>query len=452
MKIVIAGAGDVGSHLAKMLSNEKHRITLLDTDEERLKFLASTLDLVTYQGTATSINTLSNIGISSTDLFISVTNSEAINITSAILAKKLGAKKCLARIDTLENISEENLEHFKELGIDYMFYPELLAATEIVNLMRQSATSDVMHFAGGKLFLYVMRMEKNAPSLDMTLEEFHNLSQVPQYKVVAIIRNKETILPQSTEKILEGDQAFIITTEKGINLLMKNFGKKAMNIKNVMILGGSRIGRNAAKQLSRTYNVKMIEQDRTKSYVLSNEMHGTVVINGDGRNIDLMNEEGLAQMDAFIAVTGDTETNMLTCLLAKRLGVQKTIAEVENIDYIRLAENMGIDVVINKKIIAASHIFGFTMTDEVSSVKLLTGSSAEIMEYVAKPDSKVTKGTLEEVGFPSDAIIGGIVRGKDTLIPDEATTVKPFDKVVVFAMPSAFNKLGKFFNSSDRFF
>jgi trk system potassium uptake protein TrkA len=392
------------------------------------------------------------VGISRADLFISVTNSEEINITSAILGKKLGARKCLARIDNLEYLEEDNKEYFSQLGIDYMFYPELLAANEIVNLVQQTGTTDIMNFGGGKLFLYVMRMDQDAPALGNTLIEFHNLSKDPEYKVVAINRNNETFLPKEEDKLIDNDLAYIITTEKGIILLMKYFGKKAVNIKNVMILGGSRIGRNAARQLARGHSVKLIEQDRTKSYDLSNELFGVLVINGDGRNIDMMNVEGLSNMDAFIAVTGNSETNMITCLLAKRMGVKKAIAEVENTDYIRLAENMGIDTIINKKIITASKIFGFTMADDVSSVKCLTDSDAEVMEFVAKPESKITSGKLKEVCFPVDAVIGGIVRGKNTIIPDEDSEIRPFDRVVVFAMPSAINKVGKFFTSSDRFF
>jgi len=452
MKIIIAGAGDVGLHLAKMLSGEKHNIVLIDTDEQRLKHIVATLDLTTFHGSATSIEKLNSAGISKADLFISVTNSEDKNLTSAILSKKLGARKCLARIDNIEYLADDNMDYFTQMGIDYMFYPEQLAAGEIVTHIQQAATSDIMNFAGGKLFLYVMRMDKEAPALNQTLDEFHNLSREPEYKVAAISRNNETIIPKGNEKLIENDHVYVITSEKGINLLMKYFGKKTVNIKNVMILGGSRIGMNTAKQLSHTHNVKLIEQDRTKSYVMANEIQGTVIINGDGRDIDLMNQEGIANMDAFIAVTGNTEVNMLTSMLAKRMGVKKTITEVENVDYIRLAENMGIDTVINKKIITASKIFGFTMADEVTSVKCLTGSDAEVMEFVAKPDSKITEGSLKDVKFPTDAVIGGLVRGKNAMIPDEETIIKPFDRVVVFALPSAFNKIGKFFTASDRFF
>ena len=236
MKIIIAGAGDVGSHLARMLSNEKHNIVVIDTSEERLKEVGYNLDLTTFHGSATSINKLLGIGIARADLFISVTNSEEVNITSAILGKKLGARKCLARIDNYEYLEEENLEYFTQLGIDYMFYPEQLAATEISNLIQQTGTSDIMSFGTGKLLLYVMRMDQEAPALNQTINEFHNLTQEPEYKVVAISRNNETILPKGDDKLLDNDVAYIITTHRGINLIMKYFGKKAVNIKNVMII------------------------------------------------------------------------------------------------------------------------------------------------------------------------------------------------------------------------
>lgn len=452
MKIVIAGAGDVGSHLAEMLSGEKHQITLIDTREEKLKSVVSKIDLTTYRGSATSIEVLNNVNISKVDLFIAVTNSEQANITSAILAKKFGARKCLSRIDNLEYLEEDNREHFNQLGIDYMFYPEQLTASEICNLLQQSATTDVMTFAGGKLMLYVMRMDEKAPALNQTLAEFHNLSREPEYKVLAILREDKTILPSDNERIIDNDLVYIITTQRGIELLVKYFGKKTENINSVMILGGSRTGINTARQLGLNHSIKLIEKDRTKSYELSNSLVGTLVINGDGRNIDLLQYEGISTTDAFIAVTGDPEINMIACLLAKRLGVKKTIAEIENDDYIRLAENMDIDVVINKKIITASKIFSFTMTDDVSSVKCLICSDAEILEYIAKPESRITKSAIKDTGFPKEAVIGGLVRGKTTIIPDYDTVIKPFDRVVIFAQPEVLGSVGKFFNSTERFF
>jgi trk system potassium uptake protein TrkA len=452
MKIIIAGAGEVGLHLTKMLNSEKHNISLIDTREERLKLVAAELDIHTFKGSVTSIDMLSKAGAENSDLFISVTSSEQSNITSAILAKKMGARKCLARIDNLEYLEDDKREHFTQLGIDYMFYPEQLAAVEIANLIQQSASADSMSFAGGKLSLFVIRMEENAPAINQPISDMYNLSRNPEFKIVGIVRNEKTFIPSDDEKLIDNDLALTITTQRGVELLVKNFGKKTENIRSVMILGGSRTGINTAKQLAMKQTVKLIEKDRTKSYELSNSLIGTLVINGDGRNIDLLKAEGIEHTDAFIAVTGDPEINMIACLLAKRLGVKKTFAEIENSEYIKLAENMEIDTVFNKKVFTASKIFSFTMNDDVSSVKCLTCTDSEILEYMVKPESKVTHKPLKEICLPAGAIIGGIVRGKDAIIPDDEFQIRPFDKVIVFAMPDAINKVGKYFTSQERFF
>ena len=349
MKIVIAGAGDVGVHLTRMLVGENHEITLIDSREQRLKEIAVDADIRTFTGLASSVDTLMRAGAGLADLFISVTSNEQANVMSAIISKNLGARKCLARIDNLEYLDEDKRALFYELGIDYMFYPELLAATEITNQIQESASTDSMSFANGKLQLYVMRMEEHAPAIDQTIEEFQNLTHDPEYKVVGIVRNNKTFIPTAHERFHEDDLALIITTPKGIEIIVRNFGKKTNDIHSVMILGGSRVGINTARQLSLKQTVKVIEKDRTKSYDLANMLRGALVINGDGRNFELLKDEGIEHIDAFIAVTGDPEINLITCLLAKQLGVKKTIAAIENSDYIKLAENMDIDNVINKK-------------------------------------------------------------------------------------------------------
>jgi trk system potassium uptake protein TrkA len=452
MKIVIAGAGDVGVHLTRMLAGENHEITLIDSREQRLKEIAADVDIRSFTGLASSVDTLMRAGAGLADLFISVTSNEQANVMSAIISKSLGARKCLARIDNLEYLDEDKRALFYELGIDYMFYPELLTANEITNQIQESASTDSMSFANGKLQLYVMRMEEHAPAINQTIEEFHNLTRDPEYKVVGIVRNNTTFIPTNNERFQEDDLALIITTPKGIEIIVRNFGKKNNDIRSVMILGGSRVGINTARQLSLKQTVKVIEKDRTKSYELANMLRGALVINGDGRNFELLKDEGIGHIDAFIAVTGDPEINLITCLLAKQLGVKKTIAAIENSDYIKLAENMDIDNVINKKSVTASKIFSFTLNDEVSSVKCLTCSEAEVVEYMAKPDSKVTQVPLKEIKLPEGAVIGGVVRGKEAIIADEDVHIKPFDKVIVLAMPDTLHKVGKFFNPQDRFF
>lgn len=445
MKIIVAGAGEVGSHLAKMLSSEFHDIIVIDPDEESLKTINSNLDLLTITGSATSFETLLDAKIKRADLFIAVTHSEETNITASIIAKKLGAKKTIARVDNYEYIEPENILHFTSLGIDYLMYPERIAAREIVDLLGHAEIFESVDFSEGKLSLYVLKLDENALVINQTLMEVAKEKEI-EFRAVAITRQGQTIIPRGQDQFELNDLVYVVTNKAGIKDVMKYSGKKRIDIKNVMILGGSRIGKRVAKSLENRYNIKLIEIDKDKSAKLADYLQNTLVINGDGRNIDLLVEEGLQNMDTFIAVTGNSETNILSCVLAKKMGVKKTIAEIENIDYIDLGESMGIDTIINKKLITASRIFKFTMSAEVETMKCLTGSDADVLEFVAKADSKITKGKLKDIDFPRDAIVGGIIRGNKAFIAKGNTHINADDRVVVFALPSAVKKLEKFFN------
>lgn len=446
MKIIIAGAGAVGTHLAKMLSIENHDITVIDTESERLKSVSSSLDVMVIEGLTTSFSILKEAGIKKTDLFIAVTNSESTNITASILAKQLGARKTIARIDNQEYLYPTNREMLISQGIDYMIYPEMIAAREVVGLLSQTGMSDIVDFSGGNLHLYAFKLEKNAPIINKDLSQVSDGDDSLEFRAVAITREGKTIIPRGQDRFQEGDLVYIITNKGGVNNLLMYTGKENIEVRNIMILGGSRIGVRTARELGDHHYVKLIEQDREKSYAISNTLDNTLVINGDGSNVELLAQEGLSKMDAFVAVTGNSETNILSCLLAKRMGVKKAIAEVENLDYIPLAEAIGIDTIINKKLITASRIFRFTMNTEVSSIKCLTGTEAEVVELVAKHDSLITQANLRELDFPEDAIIGGIVRGNTSFIARGNTEIKPGDRVVVFALPDAVGLLGKFFN------
>ena len=446
MKIIIAGAGGVGSHLAKMLSSENHDIVLIDVDKEKLRQIGSTYDLMTIHGSATSISLLRDANIQKSHLFIAVTEKEETNMTSAILGKQLGARKTIARIDNPEYLKFNNKEMITSLGIDYMIYPEMIAANEIVGLLHQTGMADLVDFSGGKLSMYVIRLEENAPIIGKSLIESTPLNGQLDFRAVAITRDTNTIIPRGSDCFEVNDHVYVITSQTGLEELLKYSGKKQYDIHNIMILGGSRIGERTARLLGKHHNVKLIEINREKSYKLSNILDNTLVINGDGSNMDLLTSEGIGNMEAFIAVTGKSETNILSCTLARQMGVKKTIAEVENIDYIKLAENMGIETIINKKLITAGRIFRFTNSYDVSSIRCLTGTKAEVMEFIVKQGAKVTKGALRDINFPKDAIVGGIIRGKTSFIARGTTEVKPNDKVVVFALPSAISKIAKYFN------
>ncbi|MBN2486665.1 MAG: Trk system potassium transporter TrkA [Bacteroidales bacterium] len=445
MRIVVAGAGAVGSHLAKMLSQENHDIILLDPNEDKLRQVGSVLDVMTRVGSALSIPDLLDTNIKKCDLFIAVAKTEEINITASILSKRLGAKKTIARIDNQEYLYVKYKEHFTELGIDYMIYPEKIAAREIVGLLQQTGSSDVVDFSGGKLSLFAIKLEDDAPILGKTLSQLKLETDKPQFMAVAVTRSGKTIVPNGGYVFSASDLVYFISTQKDIDHMLEYSGKKQYDVRDIMILGGSRVGMLAARDLGNHHNVKLIERDREKSYRLSNMLNNTLVINGDGRDYNLLMEEGLGKMDAFISVTGDSEINILSCMLAKKLGVKKTIAEVENIDYIALAENMGIDTIINKKVIAASRIFRFTSSESVTAVKCLTGTDAEVMEFVVKDGAKIMQGPLSEINFPKDSLVGGVIRNDESFIADGNTQILPGDKVVVFALPSAINKVAKFF-------
>ena len=446
MNIIIAGAGAVGSHLAKMLSNENHNITVIDSDVEKLKSVGSSIDVLTLEGNASSFKVLREAKIKKADLIIAVTNHESTNITICILGKQMGAKQTIARIDNQEYLFPNNRETMNSLGIDYMIYPEMIAAREIVGLLSQTGMSDIVDFSGGNLHLYAFKLEENAPIIKKSLRKLSKPDELLQFRAVALTRNGITLIPKGQDEFRPGDMVYIITNKGGVDNLLRYTGKENIEVRNIMIMGGSRIGIRTARDLGDQHYVKLIEINREKSYTISNTLNNTLVINGDGSNVDLLSQEGLAKMDAFIAVTGNSETNILSCLLAKRMGVKKTIAEVENMDYIPLAETIGIDTIINKKLITASRIFRFTMSSEVTSIKCLAGTEAEVLEYVAKQDSLITQKKLKDIDFPVDAIIGGIVRGGSSFIAEGDSEIKANDRIVVFALPSAVGEIGKYFN------
>jgi trk system potassium uptake protein len=445
MRIIIAGAGEVGTHLAKMLSNENHEIILIDPEERHLKPVDSSLDVLTFEGSATSVKMIKDILKKKTDLFIAVTHSEDTNITAAILAKRFGALKTIARIDNLDYLEASTLEFFKSIGIDSLIYPELIAAREVLGLLHETGSSEFMEFSGGKLAMYVQKLDEKAPIINRSLQEVAVTRKTEKYRAVAIKRNAITIIPRGNEQFQLGDMVFIISTHEGIDEMMATSGKENFEAKSIMILGGSRIGKHVALHLQKTSEVKLIDSNVEKCHDLAEILDNTLIINGDGRNYDLLEQEGISKMDAFVAVTGNSETNILSCLLAKRMGVKKTIAEVENMEFINLAENTGIDTIINKKISAASRIFRHTSNPNVTQVKYMTGTDAEVIEFSVPANSKITKGTLRSLDFPKDAIVGGGTRDGEPFIATGDTIIRANDKIVVFTLPSAYEKVSKYF-------
>ena len=453
MKIVIVGAGEVGSHLAKMLASEGSEITVIDNDAQRLAKVLTVADVATVQGSPTSINVLREAGVGMADLFVSVYpyTTQEVNIVSAILAKNLGAKKVTVRINDEEYLNAENKVLFKEMGIELMFYPEKIAADEIVDQLRHSAGSESLDFAHGKLQIAVFRMEEDSPLLDMTLAEFAAMAQENdvQFRAIAITRNERTIIPKFDTKFMYHDLVFTIAKREGIEPLMKYFGCRKVEIDKVMVYGGSEIGELLAKALHGKMSVvKIIDRDKDRCIEMSENLPESILVsNGDGRNPDFLIDESIKDYDAFVAVTESDETNILSCVIARKLGISRTVAEVENIEYIHLAEEMGVDTVINKKLITAGRIFKFTLSGKARFVKYMGGTDAEILEYTVTPGSPITRKPLKELNFPANAIIGGVIRGSESMIAVGDTHIEAYDRVAVFALPESVAEVDKFFRA-----
>ena len=451
MKIIIAGAGEVGSHLAKMLSNEANDITVIDSNQERLDALRSHTDVVTVEGNPSAIHVLHDADVEHADLFIAVSPSDSqdVNIVSAMLAKKMGCKKVTARINNEEYLAYENKYIFTEMGIDLLFYPEKIAAGEIVELLKRTASTDSLDFARGRLQVAVFKLEDESPMIGMNMAEFSQVAAADglKFRVVAISRGDTTIIPKFDTKFKYHDLVFIISKREGMDMLMKYLGKRNIEVDKVMILGGSPIAEMVAKQLSKQIDsIKMIEMNKEKCLDLSEKLPSNViVVNGDGRNSDMLLEENIRDYDAFVAVTNNSETNILACVAAKSLGVERTIAEVENIEYIKLAESMGVDAVINKKLITAGRIFKFTLSSKVRFIKYMSGTNAEVLEYIVAPDTEITRRPLKDMGFPANAIIGGVIRGNESFIAVGDTHIQAYDRVAVFALPQTVKEVDKFF-------
>ncbi len=448
MKIIIAGAGEVGFHLAKLLSYESQEITLIDSDKESLTYANNHLDIRVIKGDATSIAVLKDARINTAELFIAVTSSETTNITASVLAKQLGAKRTIARISNAEFIDQKEEVGFSKFGIDELISPESLAASEIELLLNQYAFNDSYEFEDGALTMLSLRLSRTAAFVDKTVKEAAEAFSELHFVPIAIQRfgTQYTIIPRGDTQFKEGDKVVFVTSKGGDQELFELSGKVKTEVKNVMILGGGKIGFQTTKSLCvGKFNVKLIEKDKKTAFDLADELPNALIINGDGRNVELLEEENIDSMDAFISVTGNSETNIMSCLVAKSRGVKKTIALVENMDYFQLSQSIGIDTLINKKLLAANNIFRYIRKGEVVAMTKLNNMNAEMLEFVVNSNSKICNKLIKDLDFPRAAIIGGVIRNGEGLIPLGSFKISEGDRVVVCFLPRVIAEVEKFF-------
>lgn len=445
MKIIIAGAGDVGFHLAEMLAYENQDITLIDLDQEVLDYAASHLDVLTIRGDCGSVDVLQKAEANRAKMVLAVTTSEKTNLIAAILAKKLGAKQTIARVNNQEYLFDAQRAIFTELGVDNLISPIFLAAEEIRRLVKQAYFTDVFEFEEGQMSLVGITLDESSPLIDLPLKDIKEFTDEVDLRPIAILRGHRTVIPRGETFLRSNDHVYFITKKNRTEDLRRIVDRRQIVVKNVMILGGTPLSRATAKLLEKDYNVTLVARDRDCCKAFSEELSDTLVINGDFSNFNLLEEEGLGNMDAFIALTDNSETNIIASLTAKNHGVFKTIAQVENKEYVHISQRIGVDTLINKKLIAANNIFRYVRKGKVEAITSLHGVDAEVIEFVVQKDNQLTRKTLRELPFPETALIGGVIRGEESHIPDGDFQLQVDDKVIVFTLPEGIAKVEQLF-------
>lgn len=447
MKIIIIGAYAIGTHLARLLSRNNDDITIIDDDGERLAQIGSDFDLMTMEASPSSINTLTDAGVAAADLFISVTPSQSLNINTCIIAHALGARKTVAKISDAEFIAEDKKEFFKRLGIDELIYPEILAARDIISGLKMSWVRQRWDVHDGALVMLGIKLREACEILNKPLREISGPND--PYHVVAIKRGTDTIIPGGNDKLELYDLAYFMTTRQYIPYIRKIVGKEHyVDVKNVMVMGGGTTAVRAVQTMPEYMDVKVIEMNPERCEYLNDILDNdkTLIINGDGRDIPLLTEEGIKNTQAFVALTGNAETNILACLTAKRLGVRKTVAMVENLDYASMAESLDIGTIINKKAIAASRIYQMMLDADVMNVTFLMSANADVAEFIPKEGSKVTRKPVKDLGLPPGMTIGGLVRDNVGMLVSGNTRIQAGDSVVVFCHGQNMKKIERLFN------
>ena len=445
MKIIISGAYTIGSYLARLLSRNKQDIVLMDECSENLEKISNEADLLTMEGSTTSIKNLKEAGAEDADLFIAVTPDESKNIAACVLAHQLGTKKTVARVDNPEYVEPSNQELFHQMGVSSIIDPELLAAKDIINGLKMSWVRQRWDVHDGALVMLGIKLRESCEILDRPLKEISGPDD--PYHVVAIKHNDETIIPGGNDTLQLYDLAYFMTTKQYIPYVRKIVGKEHyVDVQNVIFMGGGKTAARAVRMLPEYMHAKIIEQDPTRCEELNNILdEDTLVINGDGRDIGLLQEEGIRNTQAFVSLTSNAETNILACLTAKRMGVRKTVAAVENFDYVGTAESLDIGTIINKKAVAASHIYQMMLDANVENIRFLMSVNADVAEFVPSPDAKITRKVVRELNLPRGVTIGGLVRNGEGMLVSGNTQIEAGDSVVVFCYNVDMKKVEKLF-------
>jgi len=444
--IIILGCGEVGYNLARMLCYEHHDIVLIEEKNEKLKKAQDHLDVKVVQGSGSDFSTLEQAGINNADMLVAVTDKDEVNILACMIANQYGVEKKVARVKNKRFIQEDAPLNSKKLNIDLIIHPESVVAGAVVKLLNQTAATDILEFADGKIVLIGIQLDRTTELIDLSMADAATKYEGLNFRTVAILRRDRTIIPSGSTTFMKGDRIYITTQKENVDKVIQLTGKENAKIDDVMILGGGQTGAEIARLLEKDANVKIIESNTDKSAVLADSLTKSLVIRGDGRDINLLAVEGIIDMDAFISVTGDDETNIISCLMAKHLEVPRIISLINKTDYSPIIPTIGIDAYVSKQLITVDKILKFIRRGSIVSVASIPGLSAEVIEYIASKDSKITQKEVKDLHMPKGSILGAVSRGSDVFIPIGNSSIKSGDKVVVFAQPTAIKEIGKMFD------
>ncbi len=454
MRAIIVGAGDVGYDVARMLSLQSHDVTVIDTDPDKIAHIRDSLDVLAIRGTGTSVRVLNEARIREADLLVAVTDVDEVNLVASMLAERVGDDPVtIARVRSDGFSGGDAVLTLEDFGLDLIIHPEESTAAETVALLRRAAATDVVEFADGRIELVGIRMDQDEPVIGQTLQEIAEANDHLTFRIAGIVRGARTLIPGGRERVQKNDQLFVLVQSGQVPQVVHFLGKSGARLGHVMILGGSNVAARIAAQLSEAgrrrdrVNVKLIEPDRARAEHLAELLENTLVIHGDPGDMDLLAIEGIGEMDAFVAVTPDEESNLVSCLMAKHLGVRKTVAMLSKGAYIPISQSIGLDAAVSQKLAVSREVLRFLRGKHVTSVATVLGLDAEIIELEALPGAPITRGPLMKQKLPKGVLVATVIcnAGRDLEIATGTTHIHPGDRAIVFATPERIEAVERLF-------
>jgi trk system potassium uptake protein TrkA len=438
MKVLIVGAGEVGFHLARRLSEESQDVVLIESDPERADFAQQHLDIITVVGNGASLPVLEKAGVKGARMLLAVTSRDEVNLISCLAASRLGVDFTIARVSNPEYYEEGSVLSGDRMGIDLLINPERECARETYQLLEAAAATDVAQFADGRVELLGVRVREGSPVAGKTLAAIGEELQHLHYVTVAISRDGHTVIPRGDDRIEAGDKIYLLSPTDEANEVHRLAGYDGFALRRVMIAGGSAEAQYLAELLeANSVECTILDHDRRRCLELAEELPRSLVLHADATDLELLEMEGVSGIDGFVACTGHDETNMLASLLAKSVGARKVVSMIHKFDYLPLVPKVGIDAAVSPRMSTVNAILRYVRRGRVMTVAALTGIDAEAIEFSVAPHAPVVGRTLRELHFPKGAVVGTIIRGEDIILPRGDDQIRPGDEVIVFALPEA---------------